>query len=345
MVRGAVDKEVGYSCTYVPLEILDSFGIKANYVIGDASSPDRSQGYLSQNICGFAKAICSRSRDQVYDLVLTDCCDAMVKLHESFHLHPDFKDDFAYLLTVPRSYEELDIEYWPKALGHFIQTLEQATGEAFSETRLADSIRKFNKLRNVLRQAERMLLENTIWGSEYVKLLFSLYDAGADESIALAEQFLESNRDNEEIDVEYSILVTGSNMPVALSLAEHVQECDGNARFFDNCNLARFYGMEVSESRSPLEAISEAYLKKPPCPRMKGSTPRMLNLIQLIKQYELDLAVYHTVKFCATHIYDYLAFRELCEKNDIPMVRIETNHEYELPGQMATRLEAALEML
>ena len=69
------------------------------------------------------------------------------------------------------------------------------------------------------------------------------------------------------------------------------------------------------------------------------------NLIRIIKEYDLNLAVYHTVKFCASHIYDYICFKELCEKNNIPLVRVETNHEYELPGQMATRLEAALEML
>ena len=89
MGKDAIDKEVGYSCSYVPLEILDFFGINATYIIKDACSADTSQGYLSQNICGLAKDICSRPRTQVYDLILTDCCDAMVNLHESFHLHHD----------------------------------------------------------------------------------------------------------------------------------------------------------------------------------------------------------------------------------------------------------------
>jgi len=71
----------------------------------------------------------------------------------------------------------------------------------------------------------------------------------------------------------------------------------------------------------------------------------MANLIQLMKEYEMDLAVYHTVKFCAPHVYDFIEFKELCDENDIPLVRIETDHEYKLPGQMATRLDAAIEML
>lgn len=345
MTKEKIDVEVGYSCSYVPLEILDSFGLKVNYVMKDANCSDTSQGYISQNICGFAKDICSRPRDQVYDMIFTDCCDAMVKVHEAFKLHPDFENDYSFLLTVPRSYDKIDIEYWPTVLNHFIQALETATGKPFSETKLSESIKKYNLLRKVLRKAEHMLLENTVWGSEYVRLLFSLYDAGVDKSILLAEAFIEDHKDNEEKDIDYSVLVTGSNMPAALSLAEHIEEYDGNTRFFDTCNLSRFYNIQVSEDMQPLEALSVAYLTKSPCPRMKNSKPRMTDLVRLISEYEIDLAVYHTVKFCTTHIYDYMAFREICRQEDIPLIRVETNHEFELPGQMATRLEASLEML
>jgi benzoyl-CoA reductase/2-hydroxyglutaryl-CoA dehydratase subunit BcrC/BadD/HgdB len=345
MAKEKIDKKVGYSCSYVPLEILDSFGIKADYVIGDDSSADISQGYLNANICGFCKDICSRPRDQVYDMIFTDCCDAMVKVHEAFKLHPAFKDDFSFLLTVPRSFDEIDIEFYPNVLKHFISTLETATGKKFSEDRLAGSIGKYNQLRRRLKQVEKMLLENRIWGSEYVKLIFSLYNTGVDKSIELAGQFIQTHQDDKEKDVEWGVMLTGSNMPAALSLAEHLEKYDANARYFDTCNLARFYNMEVSESLPPLEAISRAYLTKAPCPRMKDSHVRMQKLIKIFKEYELDVAVYHTVKFCATHIFDYMAFKKLCAKEDVPLIRIETDHDFDLPGQMQTRLEASLEML
>ena len=345
MAKEAIGKEAGYSCSYVPLEILDSFGIKTTYVMGDPACADTSQSYLSQNICGFAKDICSRPRGQVYDMILTDCCDAMVKIHEAYKLHQDFENDFSYLLTVPRSYDPLDIDYFPKVLDHFIRTLETATGKTFSEARLGESIKKFNRLRKLLIRVEKMLLENAIWGSEYVKLMFGLYDAGVDKSIDLIGEFIEAHKNDEKKDVDYSLLFTGSNMPAAHSLADHIEEYDGNVRYFDTCNLARYACADVSEELPPLTAIAEAYLTKAPCPRMKNSMPRMERLIRLIKAYDLDVVVYHTVKFCASHIYDYIYFKELCEKNHIPLVRIETNHEYELPGQVATRLEAALEML
>ena len=46
----------------MPLEILDSFGIRSKYVIRDGTSADLSQGCLSPNIRGFAKDIVSRPR-------------------------------------------------------------------------------------------------------------------------------------------------------------------------------------------------------------------------------------------------------------------------------------------
>ena len=78
---------------------------------------------------------------------------------------------------------------------------------------------------------------------------------------------------------------------------------------------------------------------------MKDSIVRMHELIKIIKEYELDMAVYHTVKFCATHIYDYMLFKDICKKENVTLIRIETDHDFELPGQMQTRLEASLEML
>ena len=106
----------------------------------------------------------------------------------------------------------------------------------------------------------------------------------------------------------------------------------------------RFYDLEnvTTVLRGKLSGISEEELRESFIPA--GALPEA-DLVRLIEDHDLDVAVYHTVKFCASHIYDYICFKELCEKNDIPLIRIETNHEYELPGQMATRLEAALEML
>ncbi len=345
MGKELLEKQVGYSCSYVPLEILDSFGIKAKYIIGHSSGPDTSQGYLNANICGFAKDICSRPREDVFDMIFTDCCDAMVKVYEAFNLHPDFKDDFSYLLTVPRSFDKMDIEFWPNVLTHFIQILEDTCGQSFSEERLAQSIKKYNQLRKGLRQVETLLLENRIWGSQYVTLLSNLYNAPVGTSNSLVDVFIETHKNNDEKDVEWGALITGSNFPAALAVAKHLEEYDANARYFDNCNLARFYNMDVSESLPPIEAISNAYLTKAPCPRMKNSSSRMQTLIKVIHEYELDIAVYHTLKFCATHIYDYMTFKELCIKEDIPLLRLETDHGVDLPGQMQTRLEAALEML
>ena len=345
MPKETIEKEVGYACSYVPREILDAFGIKTTYVIGDSGSPDTSQGYVNANICGFCKDIVSRPKGEAYDIIITDCCDAMIKLHEAFKLHPDLRDNFSFLLTVPRSFDEIDVEFFPNVLKHFIDHLETATGKKFSEENLVASIKKFNRLRQNLKQVEKMLLENRIWGSEYVKLLFKLYEAGVDRSLALTSEFVQAHQDDDEKDVDWGVLITGSNMPAAVSLAAHMEEYDANVRFFDTCNLARFYNMNVSEDMPPLEAIARGYLTKSPCARMKNSEVRMEENIRLIKEYDLDVAVYHTVKFCAPHIYDYALFRDMCKKEDIPLIRIETDHDFELPGQMATRVEAALEML
>ena len=59
------------------------------------------------------------------------------------------------------------------------------------------------------------------------------------------EAVIKAHQNDDEKEVDWGVLITGSNIPAALSLAKHLEENDTNARFFDNCNLARFYNMSV----------------------------------------------------------------------------------------------------
>jgi benzoyl-CoA reductase/2-hydroxyglutaryl-CoA dehydratase subunit BcrC/BadD/HgdB len=345
MAKKTLLKEVAYSCSYVPIEILDSFGLKPVYNLGDNRNVDISQQYLHQNMCGFVRDIVNRNPDNAYDAILTNCCDSFIHLNTVYNLHPDYQNTFNYMISLPRSFEDIDIEFWPNVLKHFIGKLEDATGKKFNEANLVKSIEKCNRWREGLRRAENLLLENKIWGSEYVRLITDTYNLGVDESLDLVTSFLEEHQNGEEKDAEWGILLTGANFPAALSFAEHSELYDANVRYFDTCNLARYYNVSISETLSPLEALSKGYLSKSPCSRLKASKFRYMELLGKIDEYGLDAVVYHTLKFCDQNIMDAVMFKEMCEGKDIPFIRIETDHESEVSGQIKTRVEALLEML
>ncbi len=345
MSKNKIQKECGYYCTYVPLEILDSFGLEPRYAIGSPTATDISQAYLNPNICGFARALCSRPRSDSYDMIFTDCCDAMFKLYEAWHLHSDFADDYAYMLSFPRVVNDRSIDFWQNVLQHFITSLEEATGRKFSETSLKQSIKRYNRLRRALRQAEGLLLANKISGSAYLDLMIEVQEQNLDTAIDAAESFLETHADAEEQDANFLLLVSGSHFPAIKAVAEVLEDNDCNAVYFDTCNTSRSYNMIVDEGLPPLEAIARGYLQKVPCPRMKHSSERLSHVIDIVKTNNIDGVIYHTLKFCDPHIFDYSILKKHLGEEEIPFIRLETNHEFNLPGQMQTRIEAFAEML
>lgn len=98
-------------------------------------------------------------------------------------------------------------------------------------------------------------------------------------------------------------------------------------------------------SEEPLAALARRYLLKTPCARMKSSYERFEELGQVIENYDIRGVIYHTLKFCDVFIYDHHPFQQFLEQRGIPLLRIETEYDPALPGQVKTRLQAFLEIL
>ncbi len=345
MSKGKLQREIGYCCSYTPVEILHSFGLEPRYCMGSPSAPDTADAYLNSNICGFVKAVARSARNGLRDMVFADSCDAMVKLWEAWNLHSDFEDAFSYLLPFPRVVNEDAIQFWQNALQHLIGRLAKATGREFRQADLADSINKYNQLRSGLRQAEEILLADKLKGSTFIEVLTTVQQQDLDEAIKTVASFREAHSNPHDEASEYRLLITGSNFPALSEIASLLEENASNAVFLDTCNANRSYCMVVDESLPPLEAISRGYLQKTPCPRMQHSVERLEQLVELVKTNSIDGVIYHTLKFCDLHNMDYLMVKKRLEKRGIPLLRVETEHEFTLPGQMRTRVEAFLEML
>lgn len=87
-------------------------------------------------------------------------------------------------------------------------------------------------------------------------------------------------------------------------------------------------------------AYAEALLSQFPCMRMMSATNRFDYLTGFEDQ--LDGIIYHTVQFCDVYGYEYA---DLKTREDLPILKIETDLTAQSAGQIKTRVEAFIEEL
>ena len=103
---------------------------------------------------------------------------------------------------------------------------------------------------------------------------------------------------------------------------------------------------DVPTGPDPIGTVVERLLAMPPCPtRSSDVGTRIVHLERLARQSGARGVVLHTVKFCEPELFDVPSLRRGLEDKGLKVLHIETEFEPSVTGQLATRIEAFLEML
>jgi benzoyl-CoA reductase/2-hydroxyglutaryl-CoA dehydratase subunit BcrC/BadD/HgdB len=93
-----------------------------------------------------------------------------------------------------------------------------------------------------------------------------------------------------------------------------------------------------------LGALAQAYLAKPPGPRMRDLARRLHYITQLVTERGVQAAICAYSKFCDLHLAEFPILRTHLEELGIPVLLLELEDEA-ISGQHRTRVEAFLEMM
>mgnify|MGYP003564721581 FL=1 len=95
-----------------------------------------------------------------------------------------------------------------------------------------------------------------------------------------------------------------------------------------------------------LEQVVARYLSYPPCPtRAADSSARVSYLLGLGKEAGVQGVVIHEIKFCEPELFDVPMIRGAFEEEGLPVLLLESELEAVVPAQIATRIEAFVELL
>ena len=310
--------------------------------MGPAKEED-NENLLHPNMCGYVKNILNHAQPGDRNMVFTDCCDCAVKLRDVWNCF--FDEAMSYLIPLPNREEPAAVAFYKAQLQEFVEFLEEKKGEKLDPEKLKKAIKEYNGLRKAMKRIEELLLQGKILGSQFLTAMLDAQRTDVLEATQELNEFYEKEKDSEGLDYEFKLLQTGSILE-DVSLAKLVEEQDANIVYFDTCTASRFYNGLVEEDADPLQAMAERYLnKRIACARMHFSEQRRENLIKLVEDHDIDGVIMRLEKFCSVWSLEYYPMRKLFTKNDIPFVAIESEFDFNVTGQVSTRVEALLEML
>ncbi len=344
----------GWLCTYVPEEILHAAGILPIRIIGYSHEADLDDGtaLLYINNCTFSRSCLQLGLEGEYDFLDGvaggSTCDGARRLFDIWRQY--IGTPFHHVLTVPRKYTERAQHLYYQEVLQFKQHLEEYLGFTITDEAIANSVALYNQSRRLLKQLYelRKREEPPISGAETMEVLNAAYRMPKEIFNQWLNELLDELAQSERsFKGRARVMLNGS----VLTNPEFIKSIEDQGALVvtdELCTSTRYWGDEVIlDERMPiLEAISRRYLNNFPCARMYPSDVRFDRIVDFARDYRVDGVISQIVRFCVPYSHDLpLLTERLHDELGIPTLALDVEYGSSGSGQVATRVQAFLEML
>jgi benzoyl-CoA reductase/2-hydroxyglutaryl-CoA dehydratase subunit BcrC/BadD/HgdB len=351
---------VGTFCVYVPEEIVQAVnGVCVGLCGGSPGSIPDAEKILPRNICPMVKSafgfkvgrICPYF--QVVDFVYGETtCDAKKKTWELLN---DYVP--THVMEIPQMKRERDKKLWIEEVKDFKAEIEKISDKKVTFENLQGAIRVLNDKRKAMQRlnALRHYNPSPISGKDMLLIQqIAFYD--------IPQRFTEKVNelcDELELRIEQGnavapsstprIMVSGTPMALPNWKLHNIIETSGAVVVNEeSCIGTRYYKDTIDENAQTideqLERLTERYM------RIDCScfTPNDERIDQVLREYKASGAqglIDYCLQFCHTYNIEAVKLRQMCEKEGIPFLSIESDYSPEDVGQLQTRVEAFIEQI
>lgn len=346
----------GIFCTFTPSEILDAAGFTPVSLCGmSGETIGAAEADLPKNLCPLIKssygfALTDKCPYTYFsDLIVGETtCDGKKKMYELLN---DIRP--TYVIKLPQGMSEDSLPWWTAELRRFKEYLEKTFGLTITD----EDLRRAARQRNEERRERMALMElqkqdppvargydfyKTLEGSGF---LFD-HEERMEKFRSLRKEVEKTAKETGGIPGTKRILVTGCPIGgVMEKTVKTIEQCGGTVVCFENCaGIKAAYQMVDTEAEDILEAIARRYLDIG-CAVMTPNTVRMDLLKKLVKEYKVDGVVEIDLQACTPYTVESRTVSREMEKLGLHCLTLETDYSTGDAGQLATRLEAFMEML
>ncbi len=358
--RKSGGKVFGTFCLYVPEEIIRAAG---GWCVGLCAGAefgyDQVEQIMPRNTCALIKSFTGFKLAKVCpyfesaDLVIGETtCDGKKKAYELLsELHN------VWVMELPQMKRAQDLAAWRAEIVELIAKAEEVTGNKITAETLKASIKEVNDKRRALQRIAAACKADPAPISGKDRLLatqVAFYD-----DVPRFTQMMNTLADELEARVAAGegvapkgakrVLVTGT--PMALpnwKLHDIVEKAGAVVVGEEMCTGSRYYEKLVSEDAATLDDmiddIAAKYLDIN-CACFTPNDGRIDDVVRLARDLGVDGVIDYSLQFCGLYEMEAHGVEEAVRESGLPVLKITTDYSMEDVGQLATRVEAFLEML
>jgi benzoyl-CoA reductase/2-hydroxyglutaryl-CoA dehydratase subunit BcrC/BadD/HgdB len=282
-------------------------------------------------------------------IVAENTCDSKKKMYE---LLGDYVP--TYVIDLPQRPDSPEaLNYFLGELEKFKGAMERLTGNKVTVEQLEKEIISSNETRKLLHRLYdlRKIDPPPISGLDVLKVMQKQYFLSPEEFkkslrmlICEAEQV---KVDRVQADWTHKPRIMVSGCPMAggnTKVPEIIESKGGIIVVEESCTGTRSFWDLVDESKDPMLALAERYIKIP-CSCMSPNDRRIENIMELVREFKVDGVVYYTLQFCHGYNIEKYKVQQALKKVGIPMLAIETDYGDSDVEQIGLRVDAFMEML
>ncbi len=346
-------KIVGYVCSYLPEEILHAAAILPYRITGrGCGDTSLADAYLTRVNCTFARCCLENGLSGRYDFldgaVFMNGCDHIRRAYDNWQAHGKSRP-YMYMFPVPHLMDAEAMKWYREEILRYRESLETYFGCKVTGKRLSEAVAVYNESRRLLhRLYELRAGDNPPVTGLDVQTILSAASAMPKEHFnrILTDILKEAETAKGCGDGKVRLLVAGSMMDEPDFVA-NIEDLGAIVVADTLCIGARSFWDLTDESKEPLEALTERYLKHVPCPRMMGQYARRLEFLkEQARRSKVDGVVLEQIKFCDLHGTDNTLLKKDLEKEGMPVLELERQYgPLADAGRVRTRVQAFLERI
>lgn len=346
-------KVIGWLCTYVPEEIIHAAGALPIRIIGYSheANLDDANAHLYINNCTFSRSCLQLGLEGEYDfldgVVGGSTCDGARRLFDVWRQYVG--TPFHHVMTVPRKYTENAHQLYYSEVLQFKKHLEEHLNVDISDEALLKSTILLNESRSLLHRLYELRKRDKppISGAETLEVLNAAYRMPKETfNLWLGELIKELKASDKAFTGRARVMLVGS----VLTNPEFVKSIEDQGALVvtdELCTSTRYWGDKVvlDDGRPILEAISRRYLNNFPCARMYPSDERFNRIIDYARDFKVDGVISEIVRYCVPYAHDLPLLTDRLSEVGIPTLALDVEYGTAGSGQIATRVQAFLEMM